>query len=66
MILRIHSLAWSAAILGLALVAPAATAALKAGDKAPDATVKDLAGKAVRISQLRGSSPTVVNFFATY
>jgi peroxiredoxin len=47
-------------------MAPAAMAALKAGDKAPDVTVKDLTGKAVKISRLRGNSPVVVNFFATY
>jgi hypothetical protein len=58
--------AWPTVILGLALLAPSAHAALKAGDKAPDVTVKDLTGKAVKLSRLRGNSPAIVNFFATY
>jgi peroxiredoxin len=41
-------------------------AQLKAGAKAPDVTVKALNGKSVRLSQLRGSAPAVVNFFATW
>jgi hypothetical protein len=64
--LRTRSLSWSALALGLALVAPAAVAGLKAGAKVPDCTVKDLAGKSVKLSQLRGNSPAIVNFFATY
>ena len=64
--MRTRSLTWSAAALGLALLAPGATAALKPGEKVPDFTVKDLTGKRVKISQLRGNSPVIVNFFATY
>jgi peroxiredoxin len=57
---------WSAALLGMALMAPAAMGQMKAGDKPPDVTLKDLSGKTVKLSRLRGSAPAVINFFATY
>ena len=64
--MRTRLWAWPTAVLGLALLAPSAQAALKPGEKAPDLTVKDLSGKAVKLSRLRGNSPTIINFFATY
>jgi peroxiredoxin len=50
----------------MALLAPAAVAELKPGEKVPEVTLKDLNGKAVKLSQLRGSAPVLVNFFATW
>jgi peroxiredoxin len=57
---------WSLAVLGLSLLAPAALAELKPGEKVPDVTLKDLSGKSVKFSRLRGSAPVLVNFFATW
>ena len=64
--MRRYVMAWSMAVLGLALAVPSAMAELKAGAKAPDFTVKDLQGKPVKFSQLRGNRPILVNFFATW
>ena len=40
-------------------------AAPTVGSKAPDVTVKELTGKPFRLSQFRGQSPVIVNFFST-
>jgi len=64
--LRRHLWLWSLGAVAVALLAPGALAQLKPGAKAPDVTVKALNGKSVRLSQLRGNAPAVVNFFATW
>ena len=35
------------------------------GTKAPDLSAKELSGKSFRLSQFRGPSPIIVNFFST-
>jgi hypothetical protein len=64
--MRKRLILWSAAALGLALLTPAALAELKPGDKAPEFSLKDLKGKTIKLSQFRGKSPVLVNFFATW
>ena len=39
-------------------------AAPAAGSKAPDFTAKELNGKTFRLSQFRGQSPIILNFFS--
>jgi peroxiredoxin len=57
---------WTAALVGAALLAPGALAELSPGSKPSDFGIKNLQGKSVRFSQLRGRSPAIVNFFASY
>jgi hypothetical protein len=52
----------AAAVLTLAAGVLAAPAV---GTKAPDLMAKELTGKAFRLSQFRGQSPIIVNFFST-
>ena len=40
-------------------------AAPAVGTKAPDLMAKELTGKTFRLSQFRGQSPVIVNFFST-
>ena len=49
---------------GLAL-ASGVLAAPSVGSKAPELTAKDLNGKIFRLSQFRGQSPVILNFFST-
>jgi peroxiredoxin len=46
-------------------LASGAMAAPPVGSKAPDLTAKELNGQTFRLSQFRGQSPVVVNFFST-
>jgi hypothetical protein len=59
-------LVWVVAVAATTLAASAATAQLKTGTKAPDVGLTNLQGKKVKLSQLRGNSPALVNFFATW
>jgi hypothetical protein len=59
-------LTWSAVGLGLALLAPGALAELKPGAKIPNPSVVSTAGKTQKLAQLRGNSPAIVNFFASW
>jgi hypothetical protein len=52
-------------VAAAALLASSALTAPSVGSKAPELTAKELSGKAFRLSQFRGSSPAVVNFFTT-
>ena len=47
------------------LLGSAALAAPTVGSKAPELTAKELNGKPFRLSQFRGKSPVIVNFFST-
>jgi hypothetical protein len=49
---------------GLAL-ASVVLAAPSVGSKAPELTAKELNGSTFRLSQFRGQSPVIVNFFST-
>jgi peroxiredoxin len=46
-------------------LASSVLAAPTVGSKAPDLTAKELTGKPFRLSQFRGQSPVIVNFFST-
>lgn len=55
---------WLSFFVGLALLpASAAAGALKVGDKAPDFTLADQAGKPVRLADFRGKSNVVIAFY---
>jgi hypothetical protein len=56
-----HALPPVAAILALA---SSVLAAPTAGSKAPELTVQDLNGKPFHLSQYRGKSPVLLNFFS--
>lgn len=45
-------------------LATSALAAVSTGSKAPDLVAKELNGKPFRLSQFRGKSPVLVNFFS--
>ena len=53
------------ALAALAMLTLPAVAAPKVGSKAPELTAKELSGKSFRLSQFRGKSPVIVNFFST-
>jgi hypothetical protein len=54
-------------VLGALLIAAgAAQADPKVGSKPADVTVRDLAGKPVKLSALRAGKPVLVNFWATW
>ena len=46
-------------------LASSVLAAPMVGSKAPELTAKELSGKPFRLSQFRGQSPVIVNFFST-
>jgi hypothetical protein len=48
-----------------ALLAVGALAEPTVGSKAPELRAKELNGKAFRLSQYRGKSPILLNFFTT-
>lgn len=48
-----------------ALLAVGALAEPKVGGKAPEVAARELNGKAFRLSQFRGKSPVLLNFFQT-
>lgn len=48
-----------------ALLPLAALAEPGVGSKAPDVSAKELSGKSIRLSQYRGKSPVLLNFFQT-
>jgi hypothetical protein len=61
-VLRVsHALPSLAMVLALA---SSVLAAPSVGSKAPELTVKDLNGKPFRLSQFRGKSPVLLNFFS--
>jgi peroxiredoxin len=47
-----------------ALLASSALAAPSVGSKAPDFSAQELNGKTFRLSQFRGKSPVILNFFS--
>lgn len=47
------------------LLSAGAIAAPSVGSMAPDFTARALTGKTFRLSQFRGKSPLIVNFFST-
>jgi hypothetical protein len=54
-------------VLGTLLIAAgAAQADPKVGAKPADVTVRDLAGKPVKLSKLRAGKPVLVNFWASW
>ena len=61
-----HRLLRALPVLAAALaLASGVLAAPSVGSKAPDLTAKELNGKTFHLSQFRGQSPVIVNFFST-
>jgi hypothetical protein len=52
------------ALAAVAALAGSAFAAPTVGSKAPELTAKELTGKTFHLSQFRGKSPVLVNFFS--
>jgi hypothetical protein len=53
------------AVAAMAMLTSQLIAAPSVGSKAPELSAKELNGKPFRLSQFRGRSPVVVNFFST-
>ena len=53
------------ALAAASLLGPGVLAAPTAGSKAPELTARTLDGKTIRLSQFRGKSPVLLNFFQT-
>jgi peroxiredoxin len=51
-------------LAAVVLLVSSALAAPSVGSKAPDFTAKELTGKTFRLSQFRGNSPIILNFFS--
>jgi peroxiredoxin len=51
-------------LAAVVLLASTALAAPSVGTKAPDLAAKELNGKTFRLSQFRGKSPIILNFFS--
>jgi peroxiredoxin len=58
MLRALPSLAATVVLASTVLAAPSV------GTKAPDFTAKELNGKTFRLSQFRGKSPIILNFFS--
>jgi hypothetical protein len=52
------------ALVAVAALASSAQAGPSVGSKAPELIAKELNGKPFRLSQFRGKSPVLVNFFS--
>ena len=53
------------ALAAALLLSSATLAAPTVGSKAPELAARELNGKPFRLSQFRGKSPVIVNFFST-
>ena len=52
-------------VLAAVMMSSSAVAAPTVGSKAPELSAKELSGKSFRLSQFRGKSPVILNFFST-